>query len=214
MNRWQALALMALFAVASVDCRKPRNWSLSPTVPTGLTLAVPGYPGLYLRVDITIPERYVRERGTGNSEAEWKTPERHKNEGDSPELSLSLVGDKPYENGCSATDNPGAQPLTVQRVRKDLVVTQCGYASEDKQANKLEAVRAYVDVQLPRMPRELAQWYLWCRVLFLQEYEPRDIEDATAICSSIRWQVLDAATPQVPSAQEPSTEGHSQGSDK
>lgn len=204
MSRWSIPALVLIIASGSHGCRKPRDWSLNPTAPTSMTMEVGGHPGLYVRVDIVLPERYERERGGPSDNITWRTPEKQKSEGHSPRISLSLDGGKPYPDGCSAPgNNDAAHVLVARQLRKDLLVTQCGYTSKASPTNEIEAVSAYLSVQLPTVAN---QWYLWCRINFDHEYEARDIGDATAICSSIQWHTLEPASNQTPDP-EPSTGG-------
>jgi hypothetical protein len=185
---------------AGSGCRKSRDWSLTPASPVSLTLAAAGYPGLYVRADITLPERYERERGGTESNAIWQAPERQRGEGKSPLLTLTLGG-KPYPNGCSEREGAGLDVVTTQQLRDDLLVTQCGSST----SKTIDVVNAFHRVTLPRVA---SQWYLWCSVTFYGEYEVRDIADASAVCSSIRWRVLEAEPPRAPSAEAPTQDAN------
>jgi hypothetical protein len=200
MGRWPTLVLLLTIASTSCGSRKSREWSLTPSVPTSLTLATPGYPGNYVRVDMMLPERYERDRGGTPFDVTWRTPERRRFEGNSPLLTVSLVGEQVYPNGCAPQQGGGTDVLEARQAREDLFVARCGAAS----SGSVGSINAFLSLQLPISHK---QWYIWCNIIFYQEYELRDVDDAAAICSSMKWHVLENATPKAPSSEPASRPG-------
>jgi hypothetical protein len=143
-----------------------------------------------LRVSISLPPNYQREPGDIASHAEWRTPERLRNEDRSPLLTLSINGES-LSNGCSLRNGDAPDTLSVQQVRPDLLVSRCG----SKAAGTVDSVRAFYTMKLPESQRSIT---LWCTVTFFGEYENRDLDDAASICSSIQWHILDTQLPQDP----------------
>lgn len=190
--------LVALSSIATA-CRKPRGWSLTPATPISLTMSALGNH-VDLRVSISLPPNYQREPGGIASDAEWRTPERVRNEDRSPRLTLSINAE-PLSNGCSLRNGDLPETLSVQQVRPDLLVSRCG----SRATGKVDYVRAFHTMKLPESQRSIT---LWCSFIFYDEYESRDLDDAATICSSIQWHVLDTKLPQAPdessSEQEPS----------
>jgi hypothetical protein len=177
--------LVAVTSIATA-CRKPRGWSLSPAAPISLTMSALGYH-VDLRVSILLPPNYQREPGDIASHAEWRTPERPRNEDRSPLLTLSINGES-LSNGCSLRNGDAPDTLSVQQVRPDLLVSRCG----SKATGTVDSVRAFYTMKLPETQRPIT---LWCTVTFFGEYEGRDLDDATSICSSVQWHVLDNQLP-------------------
>jgi hypothetical protein len=191
--------LLVVVSSIAPACRKPRGWSLAPATPISLTMSALGYH-VDVRVSISLPPNYQREPGDIASHAEWRTSERVRNEDRSPRLSLSINGES-LSNGCSLRNRDAPETLSVQQVRPDLLVSRCG----SRATGKVDYVRAFHTMKLPEPQRSIT---LWCTFVFYDEYESRDLDDATSICSSIQWHILDTQLPQDPdessSGQEPS----------
>jgi len=131
-----------------------------------------------LRVSISLPPNYQREPGGIASDAEWKTPERRRNEDKSPLLTLSVTTE-PLSNGCSLRNGEAPETLSVQQGRPDLLVSRCG----SRATGKVDFVHAFYTMKLPETQRSIT---LWCTFVFYSEYESRDLDDAATICSSIQ----------------------------
>jgi len=190
-NMLRLFAWLVALSSITTACRKPRGWSLTPTTPISLTLSALGHH-VDLRVSIQLPPNYQREPGDIASDAMWDTPEHRQNKDKSPLLSLS-IGNELLSNGCSLRNGDAPDTLSVQQVRPDLLVSRCG----SKATGNVDSVRAFHTMKLPETQSSIA---LWCTVTFFGEYESRDLDDASSICSSIQWHVLDTQLPQTPDA--------------
>lgn len=186
-NMLRVFAWLVALSSVTTSCRKPRGWSLAPTTPISLTLSALGHH-VDLRVSIELPANYQREPGDIASDAMWDTPEHRQNKDRSPLLSLSITGEA-LSNGCSLRNGDEPDTLSVQQVRPDLLVSRCG----SKATGKVDSVRAFYTMSLPETQRSVV---LWCTVTFFGEYEGGDLDDATSICSSIQWRILDNQLPQ------------------
>lgn len=180
--------LVALSCIATA-CRKPRGWSLTPTAPISLTMSALG-DHVDLRVSLQLPPNYQREPGDIASLARWDTLEHRRNEDKSPLLTLTITGE-PLSNGCSLRNGEAPDTLSARQVRKDLLVSQCG----SRATGKVDFVHAFYSMSLPKTQTSIT---LWCTITFFGEYESRDVNDATSICSSIQWHILDTQLPQDP----------------
>jgi hypothetical protein len=183
--------LLAALSGISTACRKPRGWSLMPATPISLTLSALG-DHVDLRVSIQLPPNYQREPGDIASDATWDTPEHRQNKDRSPLdrsplLSLSIENEV-LSNGCSLRNGDVPDTLSVQQIRSDLLVSRCG----SKATGTVDSVRAFYTMKLPETQRTIS---LWCTITFFGEYENHDLDDATSICSSIRWHVLETQPP-------------------
>ena len=156
MLRRCAWLLVALSSIATA-CRKPRGWSLTPTTPISLTMSALG-DHVDLRVSLQLPPNYQREPGDIASLARWDTPERRRNEDKSPLLTLTITGE-PLSNGCSLRKGEGPDTLSVQQVRKDLLVSRCG----SRATGKVDLVHAFYTMSLPGTQTSIS---LWCTVTF------------------------------------------------
>lgn len=188
-NTLRLFAWLVVLSCITMACRKPRGWSLTPTTPSSLTLSALGHH-VDLRVSIQLPPNYQREPGDIASDATWDTPEHRQNKDRSPLLSLSIANEL-LSNGCSLRNGDAPDTLSMQQVRPDLLVSRCG----SKATGKVDSVRAFYTMNLPEPQKSIA---LWCTVTFFGEYESRDLDDASSICRSIQWHVLDTQLPRNP----------------
>jgi hypothetical protein len=106
--------------------------------------------------------------------------------------------ERPLSNGCSLRNGNAPDTLSVQQVRPDLLVSRCG----SKATGTVESVRAFYTDGAARscgLDKPLVH------ITFFGECESHDLDDATAICSSIRWYVLE--TQPSPGSDNSSSEG-------
>jgi len=185
------LVLLLIGVSTSGGCRKSREWSLAPAVPVSLTLVDSEPGGLYGRLEMRLPRSYERLWGTPFGSVMWRTPEARSSRSPSPLLTVTLVDQKVFPNGCTLPHEPGFEVLEARQVRADLFVARCGKPPH----GKINVLNGFLDLQ---RTSSRGQWHLWCSVVLYREAEPRDFDDATAICSSMTWHSLGALPQPLP----------------
>ena len=183
-----------LIFLSAIGCERQSRRSISANTPVAVTLGAHG-DEFNLRVNLSIPDGYVRQRGTRDDEVEWRDSSDSKSEFKAPLVVLSFNIAVPYEgkNQCSASPRDTA---LVYEAHQDTIARQCG-----------RTVSRYLRIHVP--PRfSSVDWWLSCSAQFLDSLpSTQDVNGVDAICGSIRSEVQEATPPQPPAASDTTKEG-------